>query len=358
MNYPVTRLGKRVFVWAESDGDIVSGTAETVTDVEQLVFAGVAPLRLSVSPGSIPGNTTQQVLVCATDDRFSPIMGVTIGFGFVDLDGNGFVDDVATSGVLAEPTGADGCTIATVRTSGVLGADGDPQVVFTAGGATAPVDIVVGDFILQANPTVTSSSSTLVTLTLLDGGGVPQPGFQLQGSCTGTNGTIVGLSDGPGVTDANGRTTVRITANNLNQVNQAGGGLCTFSTVDESAQATVTLVGQDVCLTQFSPPPNGCEPEEPIETFTLTVNLVANTGVNTGFSVQSVPAGITCSVPNGEVQICTADFEVGTNVAISTGAANVDLNWSGECIPFGNTNPAEQANVAMSGDRVCTADRP
>lgn len=349
MTYPLSALGKRVIVWAQGEADFVNNVPETAGDVDILAFAGSGDLLLTASPASIPGNTTSAVRVCATDGRGVPLRGVVIGFNFGDLQGSGSVDGTPTIGNLANATGADGCSTASVTTSGVAQSGG--TVEFTAAGASATVQIVRGELILQVQPTVTFDAVTVATLTLINGAGQPQSGYLILGSCTGTNGTIITLTNGPGTTNAQGRTTVQINATNLNQIGQAGGGSCEFRTVDGSATATVELVGSDICDADFSPPPAGCG--DPPPSVTLTLNLATDPG-EPGFSVISTPTGISCTVqPNGQSQTCTAEFEEGTDVTLSTQPSE-SVSWDGECSPAGG-NPSIGATLDMTGDRVCNA---
>jgi hypothetical protein len=214
--------------------------------------------------------------------------------------------------------------------------------------------------VLQARPSVIVSSSQLVTLTLLNSGGVPQAGYQIVGTCTGTNGTIVALSEGPGVTNAQGVTTVRVTSTNLDQINAVGGGSCTFSTVDNTASTTVLIVGRDLCDTAFSPLPEGCTP--PV-TVVVTLNLVDGAST-TGFAVSSQPPGIACSVANGGTQTCTGNFETGQTIGFTTLPADgtgPQVNWTGGCVPATppGSNPSRQGTVTITAGAVsCTATSP
>lgn len=355
MTYPLSRLGKRVIVWAQGEADIINNVPETAGDVDILAFAGAGDLQLTASPGSIPANTTSIVRVCAADGNGVPLRGVVIGFNFGDLQGNGSVDGTPSVGNLANATGPDGCADASVQTSGVPNEGGSVQ--FTAGGASATVNIVRGDLILQVQPTVTFNAVTIATLTLINGSGQPQAGYLIVGTCTGQNGTVVTLSNGPGITNAQGQTTVQINASNLDQIGQAGGGSCEFETVDGSASATVQIVGSNLCDRNFSPPPAGCG--DPPPTVTLRLTLESELGA-LGFGVQSQPAGITCTVPAGSVVVCEADFLEGTDVQLVT-QPSVQVNWDGECLAAG-ADPAtptisNTAVVDMTGNRLCNATR-
>jgi len=346
MTYPVSRLGRRVIVWAQGDGDIIGGVPETVADVAVLSFAGVAPIRLVVSPTSIPANTPSTVELCVSDALGSPLQGVRIGFSFNGLEGNGSVDGNGSAGVIDNLTGASGCTTAQVVTSGVL-PTGTPTVVFSVGGATATVTITSATLVLQARPSALTGSAT-VTLTLRNGQGVPQPGFLISGECTGANGATISLQNGPGITNALGQTTVEIVASNLDGIGRAGSGECTFQTADGSAMTTVTLQGVDICTTAFSPAPAGC-PVVAVPRFTLTV---AMSGASGG-SITSAPAGISCTkLAGGPIQSCPAMFDQGTTVTLTaTPLTATPVVWSGECIQ----TAANVASVTMSAARTCMA---
>jgi hypothetical protein len=259
LNYPVNRLGKRAIIWAQGTGvPPASGGQRTVADAAVIAFPGIAPLILSASPRAIPGNTTAQVLLCVTDALSSPIRGVVIDFTFEGLEtGSGSVDGQSGAGVVANPTGVDGCTVATVVTTGVL-EEGDPMVVFSAGGSEAEVKIVVGGMVLQAIPGSFRGGTgpRLITLRLLSSSGAPVPGVQLVGSCTATGGSL-GITSGPGITNANGETQVFVNMD-LDGIGTAGSGSCTFTTATGSPSATVLFEGIDICTLNFSPPPPGC----------------------------------------------------------------------------------------------------
>ena len=351
MNYPISAIGKRVVVWAQGDGDLVNGTPETVADVDLLAFPGIADLQLTATPSTIPANGTFPVTLCVVDALDAPIQAVRIGFAFDGVTGT--VDGVSGSGLVGTPTGADGCTIASVSTTAVPEDGG--TVIFSVGEDTAEVDIVRDDLVLQARPSVITSQSQLVTLTLLNSSGQPQQGYQIVGQCTGEGDTIVALSNGPGVTNANGQTTVQVTSTNLDGINEAGGGTCTFETVDGSASTTVEIIGQDLCTQPFSPPPEGCDEAEQI---VVTLELVA-TGT-TGFTVTSSPTGITCTVPDGGTQSCEGEFDEDTGIQFTTLPATTgpQVQWTGDCAPADGANPDDVGTAQVGSAAIaCTATR-
>jgi hypothetical protein len=351
MTYPVSHLGKSVIVWGQGEGDIIGGQAETVADVDPLVFAGLAPLELTASPSSIPANTTSLVTLCAIDAADSPLGGVVISYSFDDLEGTGSVDGNGPTGVLDTVTGANGCTTASVTTSGVLE---EGTVVFAAGGDTAEVDIFTGTLVLQANPTALGGSGD-VTLTLLNAQGVPQPGFLIIGSCTGSDGAIITLVSGPGVTNAQGQTVASISATNLDGIGEAGSGECIFSTADESVEVTVTLQGVDLCTIPISPQPPGCAAAVTF-TVTLILNDAAGGDTTTGFQVSDSLGTLNCAAPEGGTQTCSAPVQQGQtiNFQATSGGGGEEVNWSGNCAPFGG-NPSTSATATVNAAITCTA---
>jgi hypothetical protein len=266
MNYPVSRLGKGAFIWAQGAGELVEATGRPrlVADISGGGFPGIAPGHLVVSQTPLPGNTTINVQVCLYDDLGSPIQGAGIGFGFTNLGlGSGSIDGTPTSGVFDNPTDGSGCTSGVFETSGVAGGatgDGGPAVTFTAGPGTEPLIVpisAVGNLLLQASPSSLISGGT-VTLTLTDANGNPVPGAQIVGTCdegAGITGTIA-------PTDADGKTHAGITSN-LNGApgEEPGTSSCTFTTgLEGGPEATVNITGVDVC--NFSPPAPGCEGDD------------------------------------------------------------------------------------------------
>lgn len=367
LNYPVSKLGKVAVIWAQGDGPVVAGQPKKVTDVEFAYFAGVAPAQMVVSPSVLPANTTQDVTVCLYDALSVPIGGVSVGFAFQNLAGSGWVDDIANSGTVEHVTAfGSGCTTATVRTQGVLEGEDEPELIFSAAGAEGVVTFSFQPLVLLANPTAMRSGG-VVTLTLVNNNGVPQPGHQIVGSCEGQNGATIWLNPNPGITNASGQTTATIRANNLDQLGSAGSGSCTFETADGSASATVTLQGEDLCLLQVSPLPAGCPVAEPDQ---FALNVVVSPGATAGtYSITSSPAGINCSATSGTSSMCApSNFNEGTQVTLTTtapascnpvdpgcspGGVPVFTGWTGDCVAVSGS--PLQARVQMNGARSCTA---
>ncbi len=316
MNYPVSRLGQSVAVWAR--GSATSGTStKLVTDIAAYVYPGLAPLSIIASPEAIPGNTTASVTVCLRDALNSPIQGAFVNFGFSLASGTGTING-RNSGPLPAPTGANGCVVASVVTSG-MSEDGDNVLRFTLGDAEpAEVEIrVADDLILQAFPTAFIGDGTFeVNLRLIDGAGNGVAGRAIAVACSGDGDTaIVNVAQPPTLTDAAGNSRALITASLMDQ---PGGGAeweCEFSLAGGDPSATVIFKGRDSCAggAGFSPPPplgacdeNGGEPN--------VLNLaLAAPGTNLGGSVVT-GSGVVCSVADGGSQTCRLEFAANTPV--------------------------------------------
>lgn len=365
LNFPVSWLGKRIIVWAQGDRAMgqAGASPRKVTDVEYAHFAGVAPARLVVSPNVLPANTTQQVRVCLYDALGAAIGGVPVQFAFQNASGNNKVDDVVSSGYAAEPTAfGSGCTITTVSTSGMTEGDTAPLLVYSAAGAQGAVEFSFAPMALLATPSALTGSAD-VTLTLVDASGNRLPGFQIVGTCEGQGGAIINIVSGPGITNAQGQTIARISAQNLNQPGSAGSGECTFQTVDGTTTATVTLQGVDVCEgIPTSPPPVGCgDPTD--QYFALTVAMTPGTNTDTGtyYSVAANPYTTipSCSIPGSTSPTAHAcifgSYGAGTEVtltAIRSGGALEMPVWGNGCVADA-TDPFV-AKAVMTQIRVCT----
>lgn len=371
LNYPISRLGKAVAVWARAQGAIVAGNQELATDVEFMAYPGVAPATLTASPQRIPGNATSAVTVCVEDLAQSPMPGLLVGF---TMDGvSGTVDGVANSGVLATRTGLNGCTVAQVATTGVLdGSDG--SITFRAADASDDVEVAAPDnVILQATPSSLRGDGTAtITLRLLDGAGRPIADAQIDGDCEASGGGQLSFSQAPGATNAQGVTTARVTSFGFNFFGgeESPEGTCTFTSPGDGDEAEVVWRGIDLCSGNFgggtSPPPpefdcpvEGEDPEDENNSV-LTVAVTAATGTQGAGSVTSAPAGITCSLAAGQPSsTCTAAFETGSSISLTARNApgSSFVGFSGGCVLSGALNPAgpNVATVSLSGDQTCTA---
>ena len=350
MNYPVSKLGKTAVVWAQGDGDIVGGSPESVADVEGLVFAGVAPARLVVSPTSIPGNRTVSVTACLQDSLGSGLGGASVNFAFNTLNGGqGQVDGQGNSGVFANPTAiGSGCSTGSVSTTGITQSGG--RLVITAAGQTATVTIEIGSLILTANPSaITTTSTAVVTLTLLDAGGTPVANAQLSGTCVGAGGAQLNtapVNGETGLTDANGTARFLITGTNLSQIGASGSGTCTYKTASGTPSVDVPVQGVDLC-NGFSPVPQGCPgPRQ------LTVTVLGGTAPG-AYTVSATGGGLTCSSAQGGSQTCSGFFSQTTSVTLTASSPGGTVTWTGDCAA--SATPTQTLPIVMSTDRTCRA---
>ncbi|MGH8174609.1 MAG: hypothetical protein ACREPX_15825, partial [Rhodanobacteraceae bacterium] len=237
LNYTVNSVGNAVAIWAQGDGIATTGGQRRVTDAGTLVYPGVAPATLAVSPTTIAGNSTANVTVCVTDALGIRLRGVPVAFAFnFSGAGNGSVDGNANAGTFDQLTDLDGCTTGTVVTSNVAGSaeGGDAGTLdINAAGQSAQVTITApvirsltvivdatgattdGTYVVTVNssafspPVGTATCSAAegatqtCTFTFTDGANVqleaegPQTFTSWSGSCTGTAAsTSVSLSGG------------------------------------------------------------------------------------------------------------------------------------------------------------------
>ncbi len=255
LNYPVNQIGRLVAIWARGAGEVVGTVQELVSDVDILVFPGAGPATLVVSPDRIPANQTTTVSICIADALGAPLGGVQVGFSVANPSTTTTVDGQTGSGVVTAPTGLNGCTTATITTSGVANAGQAPVITFFGAGQSDTVTVVPPTIsFLQAFPSAFfGGNGGPIRLRLFDGNGNPIPGVLITGVCTGTGGAQLILSVPPGITNANGETTATVIAINLDQPQGAGGGQCVFTAAGGSPSTTVTFEGIDICEIFFSP---------------------------------------------------------------------------------------------------------
>lgn len=370
LTYPVAKLGKATYIYAQSDGVGFNGQIKKVTDIEGIALPGVAPAQLTVNPEEIPGNATAFVTICIIDKYNSPLQGVLIDYSFIGLPvgGQGSVDGNGPSGSTDNATGPSGCVVARVVTTGLGGSGGnggsDPKVVFSALGLEPGVVTITatGNRSLTAQPGAFRGGGGTITLTLRDAAGNPVPGVLITGQCTGD----VGIGTPPGVTNAQGQTTTTVIDTGLNGYGEAGEGECTF-TAASGEETTVTFQGIDFCesgAVSPPPPPELCGGTVTNFDLTVIVNPTAAGTPSCGLTVTSTPTGIACSAPAGNAAVtCTAPFSQGVAVSLTatpTGAncpaaalppnpPTRTVTFSGQCAQSG----ALTATATMSSARTC-----
>lgn len=256
LTYPINALGRPLVLWTQADRQ-EAGRVKTVADVNALFFPGVAPLVLTTQPSVVPGNTTVNVRLCATDALRAPINGLSIG-GFIEgasgsLDGR----SMPTSTERVTGTAGAGCVLTELRTTGLVPEGDEATVTFFVGEAEAEVRVAPpGAATLDVNPsavtdTILSTFSRQLTLTLRSGDGSPIAGVGLEGSCSASDG-VLELQVPPGVTDQNGRTTATVLIGMAGCGDSAldpsfpRTGQCTFTTSSGSPIGLFTAIGIDL----------------------------------------------------------------------------------------------------------------
>ncbi|MEO7916658.1 MAG: hypothetical protein ABIR16_03360, partial [Dokdonella sp.] len=187
MNYPVTRLGKAAYIYAQGDR---AGTGNRkVTGTAGIVLPGARPAAVTASTTALPGNVSANLQVCLRDANNEALQGYYLRFAFHDLGGGtGSVDNVTGTGVTATPTGSNGCLVALVRTSGITGTDTMAGVIFSSGDATiVDVKITTGtgaQNVVNVSPTSLDENGGTVTIRVTDSAGTPLAGLPIQVTCT------------------------------------------------------------------------------------------------------------------------------------------------------------------------------
>ncbi len=365
LTYPISAVGQPLVLWTQGSRLESSGT-KTVADAEPLVFPGVAPLILTASPASVPGNTSVTIRLCVSDGLGTPINGLfpraTSGGFSASVDGA----SVPASTGQATGTAGPGCVDTALSTSGLVPSGEPSTMVFAVGSAVAEVEVVPpGTARLVVEPSqvvdnVAGSFTRQLTLRLLNGDNQPISGVALTGICERASDPVEGsplldLIVPPGVTDADGRTTATVL------ISMAGCGdsevfdesfprtsQCLFSTESGTPEGLFTAVGLDLRVLQsfLSPPPPRpfCPPLlQPSLPTQLAVDVVDQRSDPTPAAVvTSNPSGISCDVAGSGG--CVATFTVGS-VTLSAPAGTTPT-WSGDCTV--SASSARFANVDLN----------
>lgn len=270
LNFPVSKLGKLAAIYAKGSGATSNGVTRMVTDVEQLIYPGLASAgessaTLTAYPAVVSANSGSTVTVCTYDALGHPLQGRAITWAFTG-SGNGSIDGQSGTGTMNNRTGSDGCAVGSATTSGIVSQSSDSGFNFYSGNLTCVDDdteICVrvaspGTTFLTASPNAfynsSSNHSVLLTLTGADGTGIA--GASITGTCTSTGGSL-DITIPPAPTDANGQTTATVNAI-LDGLNQFYTGTCTFTAQGTGGPSvTVSFRGVDQCIA-VSPTPTGC----------------------------------------------------------------------------------------------------
>ncbi|QOC21854.1 hypothetical protein IC757_12560 [Wenzhouxiangella sp. AB-CW3] len=266
LTYPIHAVGRPTVVWAQSQRTESGGT-KTVADVNSIRLPGVAPLELSVTPSTIPGNVATPVLLCLRDALGAPVNQAAINGSLVSGQGIGSLDGDFMPTTTQNATGTDGlgCVETEVKVENMLAESGNSVVLFSVGEATASLSVVAPEAgMLMVEPSNRNDLSPTpqdvnLTLTLLTSGGEPLSGVQLIGSCDGGNGSL-SITDAPGVTDEDGETTATVEMD-MSICGDGSGegfpreGICEFTTASGSPVGTFTANGFDLSESGVSPSP-------------------------------------------------------------------------------------------------------
>ncbi|HET7923561.1 MAG TPA: hypothetical protein VFL30_01620 [Rhodanobacteraceae bacterium] len=180
LNYTVNSVGNAVAIWASGDGiDSVTGGQRRVTDAGTLVYPGVGPATLLVSPLTIEGNSTANITVCVTDALGIPLRGVPVGYFFsLSGGGTGSVDGNGNAGTFDQLTGTDGCAVGSATTSGIPGtsAGGDAGTLTISAAGQSQDITITAPVVRTLTVTVTGDTTAGVYTVSPSSSGFSPPG--------------------------------------------------------------------------------------------------------------------------------------------------------------------------------------
>jgi uncharacterized repeat protein (TIGR02543 family) len=191
LNYTVNSVGNAVAIWAQGDGIATTGGQRRVTDAGTLVYPGVAPATLVVTPLSISGNSTATITACVTDALGIPLRGVSVGYLFAfTAGGTGSVDGGGATGVFDRLTDTNGCATGTATTSGISAATAGSSggtLTISAAGQSVDIDITAPVIkTLTVNVKATTAGDPSGDYVVLVGGSPTSPPSGGAQSCTAT----------------------------------------------------------------------------------------------------------------------------------------------------------------------------
>lgn len=275
LTYPTSRLGKRVYVWAQGFGAPVNGRQRLVSDVSEMVFAAAGPPVITATPSSLTANRPTGVRVCVRDASGQPVPGASLSFAF-NTPATGSINSLSPPG-LTPPTGADGCVLLNVLGNLVPGATAQGELELRLGTEVLILPVVPqGTRILTVGPNPLALFATIpnqlqvanIAVCVNDGGG-PIPGVVVGGSCTAPTPAAPVLlqpvlsAQLPQQTNFDGCTVVPVTYSNM--IVQDGANIvartstCNFTT-NAGVSATVTIQGTRRCGDGLTPALIGCPP--------------------------------------------------------------------------------------------------
>ena len=272
MTYPATRLGKRVYIWAQGQGTPVNGRPRLVSDVAEMVFAGAGPATLTATPGTLVANRATAVRVCVRDSSANPVPGANILFAF-NQPATGSVNSVPGTG-FTPATGSDGCVSVNTLANLVPGATGSGTLEFSIGSSKVTLQVTSAGtptLVIGPNPVPAFAGPpnqlANIAICINDGGG-PIPGVVIGGTCTVPAPPVAGFPatvvlNVPQTTGIDGCAVVPAGYTNMivqnGAVTASATSTCTFTT-NASLTGTVQVVGTRRCGDGLLPALVGCPP--------------------------------------------------------------------------------------------------
>jgi hypothetical protein len=351
MVYPASKLGKRAVLYAQGNGDVVSGSPELVTDAEVMRLQGMSGGQIIASPDPIAGNSTVDVQVCLVDARRQGVANARLTFSFTSALGQASVDGVSNQGQLANATGPDGCATARVVTSGLPPDGGELKFSYRNGDEEIEDTITLrvdNNWHLYAFPSRTfGDGARLFTFRLVDSSNVRVPGVLIVGECQASSPQFLNISTHPGLTNAQGETTAIVDGDGFDIPGGAGSGGggdagCTFRTVNNEVEVEITWGIRDIC-DLFSPTPAaGCDSAN-LTVQISTAGLVTSTNPS---------AALQCPGPGS----CLAAFYPLDTVTLS---ASANATWGNACAVCGTGTPTCTVALGAAGSNTtCTVSMP
>lgn len=272
MTYPATRLGKRVYVWAQGQGTPVNGRPRLVSDVAEMFFAGAGPATLTANPSALIANRATAVRVCVRDSSSNVVPGVNLAFTF-NSPATGSVNSISGSG-FTPATGAEGCVSVNVLANLLPGATGAGSLEFSVGTSEVTLQVAAAGtpaLVLGPNPVLAFAGPpnqlAFIAVCVNDGGG-PIPGVTVSGQCTVPAPPVAGFPANvvlnvPQTTSIDGCAAIPLTYTNMIVQNGAvpatTNAVCTVTT-NNGLTGTVQVVGARRCGDGLTPTPVGCPP--------------------------------------------------------------------------------------------------
>jgi hypothetical protein len=389
ITYPVTKLNKRVVIWAQGNGDIVQGSTETVEDIEDYIFFGAAPASMTAAPSEIDAGATTPVTICLDDNFGSPLPAVAVegGVNSTTADFQVRIDGQLTPppARLANRTGADGCTTAQVQAGALPG--NSQIIVFRVPGTNLTAQVTVrpprgarlrvspaeirGD---DANARGGRPERVIATLSTNLGAAIPNANINTQ--CRVTQQPTVPGNTAPAAsivaspsdvgTNSAGIAEFDVSVRGLDAFASPGRGSCTVrvdagGAVSTALSVDIPVVGIDLCsLAANANAPQCNTPRLTVRVAGACAPIIVTPQTQATCTVTSTPAGVQVTHPNAQ----TVQFPPRANgqpesvvlFATKTQAGQappLNVTFSGDCAAASGASNQTQP-ILMSAARSCT----